>query len=58
MNVACCRYDPGDIAVIHPEAAPADVETFLASIGYSNIADEPITIRHSLSGLHSFINLL
>ncbi|OCH90075.1 riboflavin synthase domain-like protein [Obba rivulosa] len=45
------HYNPGDIAIIHPEAAAADVEAFLVSIGYANVADEPIAIRHSLSDL-------
>ncbi|KAI0640980.1 riboflavin synthase domain-like protein [Trametes meyenii] len=42
------RYRPGDVAVIHPEAIPAEVETFLSGIGYANIADDPIDIRHTL----------
>ncbi|KAI0920248.1 hypothetical protein AcV5_010040 [Taiwanofungus camphoratus] len=43
------RYDPGDIAIVHPEAVPAHVEAFLASIGYANIADEAICIEHTLT---------
>ncbi|EMD32805.1 hypothetical protein CERSUDRAFT_161320 [Gelatoporia subvermispora B] len=42
------HYDPGDVAIIHPEAAQPDVEGFLACIGYANIADDPISIQHSL----------
>ncbi|KAK7677189.1 hypothetical protein QCA50_019898 [Cerrena zonata] len=42
------RYEPGDVAVIHPYAPSAEVESFLISMGYSNIADEPYEIRHNL----------
>ncbi|KAH9856143.1 riboflavin synthase domain-like protein [Lenzites betulinus] len=42
------RYNPGDVAVIHPETIPADVESFLACIGYANFADDPIDVRHAL----------
>ncbi|KAJ3540375.1 hypothetical protein NM688_g6234 [Phlebia brevispora] len=41
-------YEPGDIAVIAPEAPEADVEAFLISMGWANIADEPFSIRHTL----------
>ncbi|OBZ74519.1 NADPH-dependent diflavin oxidoreductase 1 [Grifola frondosa] len=41
-------YNPGDVAVIHPEAMPADVEAFLVSIGYTNTADYPIIIHRIL----------
>jgi len=40
-------YDPGDVAVIHPEAAPIDVEFFLTGMGWSNSADDPIRIQHN-----------
>ncbi|KAI0705984.1 riboflavin synthase domain-like protein [Cerioporus squamosus] len=42
------QYEPGDVAVIHPEATPADVESFLACIGYANTADDPVEIQHVL----------
>ncbi|KAI0655709.1 riboflavin synthase domain-like protein [Cubamyces menziesii] len=42
------QYQPGDVAVIHPEALPSDVEAFLSCIGYANIADEPVTIQRTL----------
>ncbi|CDO69942.1 hypothetical protein BN946_scf184836.g16 [Trametes cinnabarina] len=42
------HFNPGDVAVIHPEALAADVDSFLACIGYANIADDPIDIRHTL----------
>lgn len=48
-----CRYEPGDVAVIHPEAMPADVESFLACIGFVNTADDPIEIEHILEGAHT-----
>ncbi|KAH9919058.1 riboflavin synthase domain-like protein [Fomitopsis serialis] len=35
------RYEPGDVAVVHPEAQPADVDA-------SFTADDPITITHIL----------
>ncbi|KAI0709189.1 riboflavin synthase domain-like protein [Earliella scabrosa] len=43
------QYEPGDVAVIHPEALPGDVEALLSCIGYANTADEPIEIRHTLA---------
>ncbi|KAI0776652.1 riboflavin synthase domain-like protein [Trametes elegans] len=42
------QYDPGDVAVIHPEASSSDVEAFLSCIGWANSADAPIDIKHSL----------
>ncbi|KAF8506798.1 riboflavin synthase domain-like protein [Russula emetica] len=39
-------YDPGDVAVIHPEASPIDVDTFLTTLGWSNVADDPIRIQY------------
>nr|VWO96020.1 Beta-lactamase (EC [Ganoderma boninense] len=46
------EYDPGDVAVIHPEAMPQDVEAFLSCIGYADTADDPIEIRHALLDQH------
>ena len=43
-------YDPGDVAVVHPEASPIDVETFLTTLGWSNAADDPIRIQHVFEG--------
>ncbi|CAL1697805.1 unnamed protein product [Somion occarium] len=40
-------YEPGDVAVIHPHVPAVDVESFLSSMGYANIADEPFTIEHN-----------
>ncbi|KAH9837670.1 riboflavin synthase domain-like protein [Rhodofomes roseus] len=42
------RYEPGDIAVVHPEAHPADVDAFLVSAGFDKAADDPITLVHTL----------
>uniref|UniRef100_D8Q1Z0 NADPH-dependent diflavin oxidoreductase 1 n=1 Tax=Schizophyllum commune (strain H4-8 / FGSC 9210) TaxID=578458 RepID=D8Q1Z0_SCHCM len=40
-------YLPGDAAVVHPEAAPADVDAFLAMMGWSEQADERIELIHA-----------
>ncbi|OJT11116.1 NADPH-dependent diflavin oxidoreductase 1 [Trametes pubescens] len=42
------QYNPGDVAVIHPETIAEDVESFLSCISYANSADDPINIRHTL----------
>ncbi|KAI0270505.1 riboflavin synthase domain-like protein [Gloeopeniophorella convolvens] len=39
-------YEPGDIAVIHPEANPSDVDAFLTMMRWAKIADDPIRIQH------------
>ncbi|KAH9072831.1 riboflavin synthase domain-like protein, partial [Lactarius deliciosus] len=39
-------YDPGDVAVVHPKASPVDVDSFLTTMGWSNVADDPIQMRH------------
>ncbi|KAF5341537.1 hypothetical protein D9758_012557 [Tetrapyrgos nigripes] len=39
------HFSPGDIAVIHPQTHPDDVEEFLSSMGWGNIADEPYEIE-------------
>ncbi|KAI9509000.1 riboflavin synthase domain-like protein [Russula earlei] len=43
-------YDPGDVAVIHPEASPIDVDSFLTRLGWSNSADDPFRIQHNFEG--------
>jgi len=43
-------YDPGDVAVIHPEIPSQDVDAFLSTMGWSNIADSLYTIDISLRG--------
>ncbi|KZT05029.1 riboflavin synthase domain-like protein [Laetiporus sulphureus 93-53] len=42
------QYEAGDVAIIHPEVASADVESFLATIGFANAADDFIIIEHTL----------
>ncbi|KAH8996771.1 riboflavin synthase domain-like protein [Lactarius akahatsu] len=39
-------YDPGDVAVVHPKASLADVDSFLVTMGWSNVADDPIRMQH------------
>ncbi|THH17031.1 hypothetical protein EW146_g3703 [Bondarzewia mesenterica] len=41
-------YEPGDVAVIHPEAMPDDVDAFLTIVGWGNIADDPIRIERAV----------
>ncbi|KAF8721658.1 Anamorsin-like protein 2, partial [Rhizoctonia solani] len=38
------QYQPGDIAILHPENSPEDVETLLKRLGWEDDADEPIRI--------------
>ncbi|KAL1759766.1 hypothetical protein FB107DRAFT_204590 [Schizophyllum commune] len=40
-------YLPGDAAVVHPEAAPADVEVFLSLMGWADQADERLGLVHA-----------
>ena len=51
-----CSYDPGDIAVVHPNASPMDVDSFLTTMNWTNVADEPIRIQHVFEGLSNSIN--
>ena len=44
-------YEPGDVAVVHPEASPVDVDSFLTTMGWSNVADDPIRIQLIFGGL-------
>jgi sulfite reductase alpha subunit-like flavoprotein len=44
------RYNAGDVAVIHPEASPAEVESFLISMGWVNSANIPYSIEHIMFG--------
>lgn len=39
------RYSPGDVAIIYPQAAPEDVDSFLTSNGWANIADELLAVE-------------
>jgi sulfite reductase alpha subunit-like flavoprotein len=49
-NDAPCRYEAGDVAIIHPEASDIDVESFLNSMGWANVADDPFTIENRMTG--------
>ncbi|KIY67544.1 riboflavin synthase domain-like protein [Cylindrobasidium torrendii FP15055 ss-10] len=40
------EYQPGDVAVLHPLQLADEVESFLTSMGWGNIADEPYSITH------------
>lgn len=40
-----CRYEPGDVAVIHPSASASDVDAFLSTMGWEDKAEEPLEIR-------------
>ncbi|KAJ3563104.1 hypothetical protein NP233_g9156 [Leucocoprinus birnbaumii] len=42
------NYLPGDIAVIQPLAHPTEVQDFLESLGWDNLADEPLSIAEKL----------
>lgn len=44
------RYDPGDVAVIHPVASQLDVDAFLEIMDWSRIADEPVKIVPKMAG--------
>jgi sulfite reductase alpha subunit-like flavoprotein len=45
------RYEAGDVAIIHPEASDIDVESFLNSMGWANVADDPFTIEPRMTGM-------
>jgi sulfite reductase alpha subunit-like flavoprotein len=44
------RYNPGDVAVIHPSAAASEVDSFLVTMGWANVADDFFTIEHIMLG--------
>jgi sulfite reductase alpha subunit-like flavoprotein len=43
-------YEPGDVAVIYPKLSEIEIDSFLISMGWANIADEPYNIIHALKG--------
>lgn len=47
------RYEPGDVAVIHPEASSSDVDAFLACMGWEDEADRPFWVVHEMKGASS-----
>ena len=55
LSVMASRYEPGDVAVVHPEARPEDVRSFLERMGYSNTADDPISVTPCLEGVSALI---
>ncbi|KAH7924413.1 riboflavin synthase domain-like protein [Leucogyrophana mollusca] len=42
-------YEPGDVAVIHPVAEGPEVDSFLITMGWANIADDLFSIEHTMS---------
>ncbi|KAJ3477514.1 hypothetical protein NLI96_g10410 [Meripilus lineatus] len=40
-------YEPGDVAVIHPEVGAAEVDSFIIDLGYANDADTLFRIQHT-----------
>ncbi|KAL1738197.1 hypothetical protein HDZ31DRAFT_5489, partial [Schizophyllum fasciatum] len=47
QDVRHFEYLPGDAAVVHPEAAPEDVQAFLEAMGWVDQADERLELVHS-----------
>ena len=48
------EYEPGDIAVVWPENPKEEVEIFLDTLQWTNIADVPLTITTALTSLTFF----
>jgi sulfite reductase alpha subunit-like flavoprotein len=44
------KYEPGDVAVIHPIAEADDVQSFLDLMKWSDRADAPLAIRRNVTG--------
>ncbi|KAH7888220.1 hypothetical protein F5I97DRAFT_1806465 [Phlebopus sp. FC_14] len=42
------EYRPGDVAVVHPVALDSEVDNFLVTMGWANVADEPFAITHTM----------
>jgi hypothetical protein len=53
MKLTVTSYEPGDVAVIHPEALAGDVESLLVSLGWANIGDDRFEIRAASQGKSS-----
>lgn len=45
------KYDPGDVAIIHPVATNDDVDSFLEIVRWSDRADVPCVIRRHVEGM-------
>jgi hypothetical protein len=44
------RYEPGDVAIIHPYASDEEVFAFLSTMHWEDFADEPLSIEQSMYG--------
>ncbi|KAG6878057.1 hypothetical protein C0993_000380 [Termitomyces sp. T159_Od127] len=42
------KYNPGDVALIHPVAPPSEVQDFLELLHWDDVADKPITITRTM----------
>ncbi|OAX32629.1 riboflavin synthase domain-like protein [Rhizopogon vinicolor AM-OR11-026] len=42
------KYNPGDVAVIHPFAAASEVDSFLVTMGWASVADDLFTVEHTM----------
>ena len=50
-----CSYDPGGVAVVHLKASVI-VDSFLTTMGWSNVADDPIRMQHAFEGSFTSVN--
>jgi hypothetical protein len=44
------KYSPGDSTLIRPFAAPLEVDSFLVTMGWSNVADDLFAVEHTMLG--------
>ena len=44
--------------MIHPEASAVDVDAFLITVGWANVADDPVRIERVLEGDASSSHIL
>ena len=52
------RYEPGDVAVIHPVASVTDVDALLDALGWQDVADERCEIVQEPNGNCFFLFLV
>ena len=45
------RYNPGDVAVIHPSASDSDTNAFLTMMKWDGETDNPFEIKQSMFGM-------
>ena len=50
------QYDPGDVAVIHPNAEDGDVSEFLELMKWSDVADIPMDIQRNVHGMRFWLS--